>query len=259
MRKKFITPVIALALATSVTMSSCEEEYNLDDISDDILLETAIAAPIAKSEIALSDLFDLQSMKGTFTIDDDQFETILNTFHYKPKFLTDNHTIDLSVFSDEDFKTLGNLDVEIGELTPEASDFVEVDKMDEFFGEGNPVQEINRFVVALEIENKTDFEFRLGLQFATGDADHYEPIPNAAGVSEDGSGSEVIVAPKTDKKTYKLVFNNMASQLKQAQGIVITYGLNTTKEGILNIKCDDKLSLFLKMYLSATIDLSESK
>ena len=266
MRKTFIAPIAAIALAAVVTVSSCtKEEYRLDDISDEIMFNTAVSAPIANLDVTLADFFDLQSMKGKFKVNQDQADQIKDAWDGKrPDFLIkggdDKETIDLSILTKKDFERLKTLNISIDKFNaPKSTDFIQIDDLGDIFGEKNPVSELNDFTLYLDIDNQTPFIFTLKLQFANGVKNFYMPLDGCAATTKDGSDELMVKANYKDE--YTVTFSNdIAKKLKEANGLVVSYGLSVDANDIdkfFDINADSRFSMKLKTFIDATVDLSK--
>ena len=175
MKRNILTPTVAIALAATALLSSCKkEEYDLDNISDNILFNTSLGAPlIAQRDISLIDFFDME-MKGKFSVTEDEARKIRmllspdgKTETYLPDCLDPvNLTIDLSKMNGLDMEKLQDLDIAFNETLPSSEDFIEIDDLDKTFGEGNAINEIDEFELKMEIDNKTDFQIALSIEFA---------------------------------------------------------------------------------------------
>ncbi len=279
MKKNLLTPIVALSLAASALLSSCKkEEYNLDNIGDNILFNTSLAAPlIAQRDISLIDFFDME-MKGKFTLTPDEARKVRMLLspsgqdeHYLPNCLDPvNNTIDLSKMNGLDMEKLQDLDIAFNETLPSSEDFIEIDDLDKTFGEGNAINEIDEFELRMEIDNRTDFKIALSIEFAktvrtftpNGIEEVNVPIEDTKATSGE---SHQIIIPARDKgtastgmKTYALTFKNIAQKIKDnhATGLLISYELSQGEMNQFVIKATDGVTMTLKAYVSATIDLS---
>ncbi|MBQ1698106.1 MAG: hypothetical protein II075_09520 [Bacteroidales bacterium] len=260
MRKTFITQIAAIALA-SVLLSSCvKDDYNLDDISDEVMFNTAIAAPIAKVDAKLADFFDLDSMKGKFKVNPSQVDAIKSHWGGRtPAFLRENGTIiDLSIMTKEDFEILKTLNIAIDErYLPSSSDYVEIDKLDEFFGEGNAIQELEDFTLYLDIANETPFTFTIDLQFAYGNQFFYVPLPGCA-PKEGAIKIEANTGTKDKTQRYTVSFDNgLTEKLRYATGLAVKYNLNADEKGFFDIQAESSFFMHIKTYIKGTVNLSE--
>ena len=284
MKKNFLTPIVALAVASAALLPSCtKEEYNLDDISDNIMFNTSLAAPIiAEREISFIDFFDMD-MAGKFSVSEDEAKKIRRALsesgqdeNYLPDCLDPvNLTIDLSKMNGLDLekitKTEG-LNIEFEEEMPSSEDFIEIDDLDKTFGDGNAINEIDEMELKMEIDNKSDFQLSLSIQFAktittinaNGEKEELHiPIEGTTATAADNSTKIVVPARKdgelsTGVKPYTLTFKNIAKLIKDnnASGLLISYDLAKGEKSNITINPTDGVSMSLKAYISATIDLS---
>jgi hypothetical protein len=251
---------VALALSATLFSSCAKEDYNFDDLDDEILFNTAVSAPIAKVNATLGDFIDLDSMKGKFKVKPEQADAIRAAWDGRtPVFLKDHGTIiDLSIMTKEDFQRMKTLNVAIdSQNLPASTDFIEIDQLDDIFGEGNAIQEIQEFTLFLDIANETPFDFSLGLQFASGNKDFYLPIDGCKPMEGDliinaNSGS------KAQPTRYTLTFDNaIAQKLKYAGGLAVKYGLNTDNDGYFDIAADSNFIMHIKTFVKATANISK--
>ncbi|MBR2104984.1 MAG: hypothetical protein IKQ30_15300 [Bacteroidales bacterium] len=279
MKRNILTPTVAIALAATALLSSCKkEEYDLDNISDNILFNTSLGAPlIAQRDISLIDFFDME-MKGKFSVTEDEARKIRmllspdgKTETYLPDCLDPvNLTIDLSKMNGLDMEKLQDLDIAFNETLPSSEDFIEIDDLDKTFGEGNAINEIDEFELKMEIDNKTDFQIALSIEFAktvrilTANGIEEVNVPIDDTKASSGESHQIIVPARkkgeaaTGLKTYTLTFSNIAQKIKDnhATGLLISYELSQGEMDQFTIKATDGLSMSLKAYVSATIDLS---
>ena len=279
MKRNILTPTVAIALAATALLSSCKkEEYDLDNISDNILFNTSLGAPlIAQRDISLIDFFDME-MKGKFSVTEDEARKIRmllspdgKTETYLPDCLDPvNLTIDLSKMNGLDMEKLQDLDIAFNETLPSSEDFIEIDDLDKTFGEGNAINEIDEFELKMEIDNKTDFQIALSIEFAktvrrlTANGIEEVNVPIDDTKASSGESHQIIVPARkkgeaaTGLKIYTLTFSNIAQKIKDnhATGLLISYELSQGEMDQFTIKATDGLSMSLKAYVSATIDLS---
>ena len=279
MKRNILTPTVAIALAATALLSSCKkEEYDLDNISDNILFNTSLGAPlIAQRDISLIDFFDME-MKGKFSVTEDEARKIRmllspdgKTETYLPDCLDPvNLTIDLSKMNGLDMEKLQDLDIAFNETLPSSEDFIEIDDLEKTFGEGNAINEIDEFELKMEIDNKTDFQIALSIEFAktvrrlTANGIEEVNVPIDDTKASSGESHQIIIPARkkgeaaTGLKTYTLTFSNIAQKIKDnhATGLLISYELSQGEMGQFTIKATDGLSMSLKAYVSATIDLS---
>jgi len=279
MKRNILTPTVAIALAATALLSSCKkEEYDLVNISDNILFNTSLGAPlIAQRDISLIDFFDME-MKGKFSVTEDEARKIRmllspdgKTETYLPDCLDPvNLTIDLSKMNGLDMEKLQDLDIAFNETLPSSEDFIEIDDLDKTFGEGNAINEIDEFELKMEIDNKTDFQIALSIEFAktvrrlTANGIEEVNVPIDDTKASSGESHQIIVPARkkgeaaTGLKTYTLTFSNIAQKIKDnhATGLLISYELSQGEMDQFTIKATDGLSMSLKAYVSATIDLS---
>ena len=279
MKRNILTPTVAIALAATALLSSCKkEEYDLDNISDNILFNTSLGAPlIAQRDISLIDFFDME-MKGKFSVTEDEARKIRmllspdgKTETYLPDCLDPvNLTIDLSKMNGLDMEKLQDLDITFNETLPSSEDFIEIDDLDKTFGEGNAINEIDEFELKMEIDNKTDFQIALSIEFAktvrrlTANGIEEVNVPIDDTKASSGESHQIIIPARkkgeaaTGLKTYTLTFSNIAQKIKdnKATGLLISYELSQGEMDQFTIKATDGLSMSLKAYVSATIDLS---
>lgn len=279
MKRNILTPTVAIALAATALLSSCKkEEYDLDNISDNILFNTSLGAPlIAQRDISLIDFFDME-MKGKFSVTEDEARKIRmllspdgKTETYLPDCLDPvNLTIDLSKMNGLDMEKLQDLDITFNETLPSSEDFIEIDDLDKTFGEGNAINEIDEFELKMEIDNKTDFQIALSIEFAktvrrlTANGIEEVNVPIDDTKASSGESHQIIIPARkkgeaaTGLKTYTLTFSNIAQKIKDnhATGLLISYELSQGEMDQFTIKATDGLSMSLKAYVSATIDLS---
>ena len=279
MKRNILTPTVAIALAATALLSSCKkEEYDLDNISDNILFNTSLGAPlIAQRDISLIDFFDME-MKGKFSVTEDEARKIRillspdgKTETYLPDCLDPvNLTIDLSKMNGLDMEKLQDLDITFNETLPSSEDFIEIDDLDKTFGEGNAINEIDEFELKMEIDNKTDFQIALSIEFAktvrrlTANGIEEVNVPIDDTKASSGESHQIIIPARkkgeaaTGLKTYTLTFSNIAQKIKdnKATGLLISYELSQGEMEQFTIKATDGLSMSLKAYVSATIDLS---
>ena len=277
MKKNLLTPIVALSLAATALLSSCEkEEYDLDNIGDNILFNTSLAAPIiAERDISLIDFFDMDVIgKFKFTIEQqDQVEKVIEVLGTQrgyawPKCLQQKddgkYVIDLSLMTGKDIEDLQDLGITIDEkYLPNSKDFVEIDDLDKTFGEGNAINEIDEFELRMDINNRTDFKIMLSIEFAktiqvptpNGIEEQHVAIEGTKGESNSSSSIE-IRARESGIQT--LTFKNIAQKIKDnnATGLLITYELSQDKLNSFTIKATDGLTMSLKAFVRATIDLS---
>lgn len=280
MKKNLLTPIVALSLAASALLSSCKkEEYNLDNIGDNILFNTSLAAPIiAERDISLIDFFDME-MKGTFNVTKEQAEKVRVALrpegaseNYVPSCLDlKNLTVDLAYMNGLDMEKINDLDIEFNETLPSSEDFIEIDDLDKTFGEGNAINEIEEFEIRMDIDNRTDFKISLSVEFAktvkvftpNGMEEKHVAIEGTKASAADNSSKIVVPAREVGEKgtgtrTYSLTFKNIAKLIKdnEATGLLINYDLAKGQLDKLTIKATDGVTMTLKAYVSATIDLS---
>lgn len=290
MRKTFVKPIAALALATAALFSSCStEEYDMQNISDEIMFQTSLAAPvIAEREINLVDFFDMNiTGKFKFTLEQqDQVEKVIDVLGTQrgytwPECLQKNedgkYVIDLEKMNGKDMEDLNDLGITVDDkYLPKSTDFIGIDDLDNIFGEGNAINEVDELEITMELENKTDFQITLGIAFANTvsrynadkgqEEELHEIIDGTEAVDEtlpDKPKQIVITAREngqktTGKKIYTLTFRNIASKIRNgnATGIIISYDLDKGYSESFVINKDDGISMNLKAYFKATIDLS---
>ncbi len=262
MRRILTTPIAATALIAAALFSSCsKEEYDLENVGDEIEFSTSLGAPIANINAKLSDLFDLTGMTGTFKVSDTQAQTIMETLGNKPQYLKGNpgnYTIDLSQFDGDALKELNKLDIDEvlknqENEAPVTTDFIEIKDMDDLFGSGNPINEIEDFTIDVDVTNETPFNFSLKIQFATGDEDFYLPITD---ITPDDK-SEIEIEAKDGLQQKSLVYTHIsADKLKTATGIMVTYSFGADQTN-LTITHDQTFTIKLKTFVSATVDFTK--
>lgn len=258
MKKTFVTKIAAIALATAIAIPSCtKEEYNLDNIGHDIMFETGLSAPlIQKRDIGLADFFDMNNLKGKFQLDETQAQHVKNTLGEHTNCLEykgdGKYSLILENFNgSDDFKRLDTLGITVdNDDLPHSDDFIEIDDLDEVFGEDSPINEINEFTIVMEIDNNTDFKISLSVQFAK-DKDDKEGTK-----AENENGSEVVIDPHTKGNVKHLTFKNIANEIKNTNGLLISYKLEAGDSNNFTISTTHGLSMGVKAYLNATIDLS---
>ena len=280
MKKNLLTPIVALSVAATALLSSCtKEEYNLDDISDNIMFNTSLGAPIiAQRDISLIDFFDME-MKGKFDLTKEEAEKVRTLL--RPKGASENYvpncldlqnlTLDLSKMNGADMEKLNDLDIAFNETLPSSEDFIEIDDLGETFGEGNAINEIDEFEIRMDIDNRTDFQISLSIQFAktviipspNGIQEVHVAINGTEASAADNSSKIVIPARKvgevgTGVQPHTLTFKNIAKLIKDnnASGLLISYELAQGQMDKFTIKATDGVSMSLKAYISATIDIS---
>lgn len=282
MKRNFLTPIVALSVAATALLPSCtKEEYNLDDISDNVMFSTSLGAPIiAQRDINFIDIFDMEGLKGTFQLSDDEAKRVDEILQQNPKLDRacldrTNNTIDLSKMNGFTLENLEGLDITLIEeekALPKSTDFIEIDDLNKTFGDGNAINDIDEFELKMEIDNKSDFQISLSIEFATtvttinpnGEQEEYHlPIPGTQASATDNSSKIVIPArdegqTSTGFKTYTLSFSNIAKLIKDnnATGLLISYDLNKGNTSSFKININDGISMSLKAFVSATIDLS---
>ena len=278
MRKTSISQIAAIALATAATLSSCKkEEYNLNNIGHEIMFETSIAAPILKERtVTLMDFFDMDGLTGKLAIEDPEdvqnVKDILgantNCLEHTPD---GKYYLNLKKMNGLDLEKLANIGVTVeDDLLPTSSDFIEIDDLDKTFGEGNVINEIDEFKITMDIANNTDFQITLGIAFAydvpnifgQGETIH-APIPDTEATADDDAAAPnnthmIVIPPKSAKKEYTLSFKKIAKTIRDfhSTGLIITYGLGKGENGTFRISATDSLSMNLKAFIKATIDLS---
>ena len=268
MKRNILTPTVAIALAATALLSSCKkEEYDLDNISDNILFNTSLGAPlIAQRDISLIDFFDME-MKGKFSVTEDEARKIRmllspdgKTETYLPDCLDPvNLTIDLSKMNGLDMGKLQDLDIAImradrGQMGVEQIDAVQPGVQIEI--EGDP-RVLRRMQIGLPGFAKTVRRLT-----ANGIEEVNVPIDDTKASS--GESHQIIIPARkkgeaaTGLKTYTLTFSNIAQKIKDnhATGLLISYELSQGEMDQFTIKATDGLSMSLKAYVSATIDLS---
>lgn len=278
MRKKFATQIAAIALATAIAIPSCtKEEYNLNNIGHEIMFETSIAAPILKERtVTLTDFFDMEGLTGKLAIDDDddvkKVKEILgantNCLEHTPD---GKYYLNLKKMNGLDLEKLANIGVTVeDDLLPTSSDFIEIDDLDKTFGEGNVINEIDEFKITMDIANNTDFQITLGIAFAFDVPDFFgqgetihAPIPDTEATADAADAAPnnthmIVIPPKSAKKEYSLSFKKIAKTIRDfhSTGLIITYGLGKGENGTFRISATDNLSMNLKAFIKATIDLS---
>jgi hypothetical protein len=257
MRKTSISQIAAIALATAIAIPSCtKEEYNLDDIGNDIMFETGLSAPlIQKRDIWLADFFDMNNLKGKFQLNETQAQHVKNTLGENTNCLEykgdGKYSLILENFNGFDFGRLDTLGITVNnDDLPNSDDFIEIDDLDEVFGEDSPINEINEFQIVMEIDNNTDFKISLSVQFAKDKDD------KGGTKAENENGSEVVIDPHTKDNVKHLTFKNIANEIKNTNGLLISYKLEAGDSNNFTIRTTDGLSMGVKAYLNATIDLS---
>lgn len=257
MRKTFVTKIAAIALATAIAIPSCtKEEYNLDDIGHDIMFETAVSAPlIKKRDILLADFFDMNNLNGKFQLDETQAQYVKDILGANTNCLekenNGKYALILENFNGYDFERLQQLGITVdNDDLPHSDDFIEIDDLDEVFGEDSPINEINEFTIVMEIDNNTDFKISLSVQFAKDKDD------KGGTKAENENGTEIVIDPHTTGNVKFLTFKNIANEIKNTNGLLISYKLEAGDSNNFTIKTTDGLSMGVKAYLDATIDLS---
>lgn len=257
MRKTFVTKIAAIALATAIAIPSCtKEEYNLDDIGHDIMFETAVSAPlIKKRDILLADFFDMNNLNGKFQLDETQAQYVKDILGANTNCLekenNGKYALILENFNGYDFERLQQLGITVdNDDLPHSDDFIEIDDLDEVFGEDSPINEINEFTIVMEIDNNTDFKISLSVQFAKDKDD------KGGTKAENENGTEIVIDPHTTGNVKFLTFKNIANEIKNTNGLLISYKLEAGNSNNFTIKTTDGLSMGVKAYLDATIDLS---
>lgn len=277
MRKKFATKIAAIALATAIAIPSCtKEEYNLDNIGHEIMFETSIAAPILQERtVTLMDFFDMEGLTGKLAIEDPddvkKVKEILgantNCLEHTPD---GKYYLNLKKMNGLDLEKLANIGVTVEDIMPVSSDFIEIDDLDKTFGEGNVINEIDEFKISMDIANNTDFQITLGIAFAydvpkfigQGKIEH-TPIPDTEATADAADAAPnnphmIVIPPKSAMKEYSLSFKKIAKTIRDfhSTGLIITYGLGKGENGTFRISATDDLTMNLKAFLKATIDLS---
>ena len=257
MRKTFVTKIAAIALATAIAIPSCtKEEYNLDDIGHDIMFETAVSAPlIKKRDILLADFFDMNNLNGKFQLDETQAQYVKDILGANTNCLekenNGKYALILENFNGYDFERLQQLGITVdNDDLPHSDDFIEIDDLDEVFGEDSPINEINEFTIVMEIDNNTDFKISLSVQFAKDKDD------KGGTKAENENGTEIVIDPHTTGNVKFLTFKNIANEIKNTNGLLISYKLEAGDSNNFTIKTTDGLSMGVKAYFDATIDLS---
>lgn len=257
MRKTFVTKIAAIALATAIAIPSCtKEEYNLDDIGHDIMFETAVSAPlIKKRDILLADFFDMNNLNGKFQLDETQAQYVKDILGANTNCLekenNGKYALILENFNGYDFERLQQLGITVdNDDLPHSDDFIEIDDLDEVFGEDSPINEINEFTIVMEIDNNTDFKISLSVQFAKDKDD------KGGTKAENENGTEIVIDPHSTGNVKLLTFKNIANEIKNTNGLLISYKLEAGDSNNFTIKTTDGLSMGVKAYLDATIDLS---
>ena len=257
MRKTSISQIAAIALATAIAIPSCtKEEYNLDNIGHDIMFETGLSAPlIQKRDIWLADFFHMNNLKGKFQLDETQAQHVKNTLGENTNCLEykgdGKYSLILENFNGDDFESLQQLGITVdNDDLPHSDDFIEIDDLDEVFGEDSPINEINEFTIVMEIDNNTDFKISLSVQFAKDKDD------KGGTKAENENGSEVVIDPHTKGNVKHLTFKNIANEIKNTNGLLISYKLEAGDSNNFTIRTTNGLSMGVKAYLNATIDLS---
>ena len=279
MKRNLLIPIVALSLAATALLSSCKkEEYNLENISDNIMFNTSLGAPIiAQRDISLIDFFDME-MKGKFSVTQEEARKIRmllspdgKTETYLPNCLDPvNLTIDLAKMNGADMERLQDLDISFHTDMPSSEDFIEIDDLDKTFGEGNAINEIDEFELKMDIDNRTDFKIMLSIEFAktiqvlTPNGYEEKQVPIEGTKAEAGTSSKIEIPARksgtesTGLQSYTLTFRNIAQLIKDnnASGLLISYELSQGEMNSFTIKATDGLSMSLKAFVSATIDLS---
>lgn len=284
MKKNFLTPIVALSVAATTLLSSCtKEEYNLDDISDNIMFNTSLGAPIiAQRNISFIDFFDME-MEGQFAITESEATRITQKLRdakhespiWRPKCVQKDKNgewvLVLSEMNGQDLEFLNQIDISFDEEMPSSEDFIEIDDLDETFGEGNAINEIDEVELKMEIENRSDFQILLSIAFAKtvktfspngGFEEKHVPIEGTQATN--GESHQIVIPARkrgensTGMQTHTLTFNNIAKQIKDnhATGLIISYELSKGSLDSFTIKVDDGVSMSLKAFVRATIDLS---
>jgi len=285
MKKKLLTPIVALLVAATALLSSCtKEEYNLDDISDNIMFNTSLGAPIiAQREISFIDFFDME-MDGKFSITESEATRIKEKLReakhesatWNPRCVENENGewfLVLSEMNGQDLEFLNQVDIAFDEKMPSSEDFIEIDDLDKTFGEGNAINDIDEFELRMDIENKSDFQISLSIAFAKtvkipspngGFEEKHVAIDGTTAEASNGESHQIVIPARKPGEnssgmlTHTLTFKNIAQQIKDnhATGMIISYELSKGSLNNFTIKVDDGVSMSLKAFVSATIDLS---
>ncbi|MBO7567312.1 MAG: hypothetical protein J6T60_09495 [Bacteroidales bacterium] len=277
MKKNYLTQFVALSLATAALLSSCKkEEYDLDNIGDNIMFSTALGAPlIAERDISFIDFFDME-MEGKFSVTEEESKKIRRALspdgkneNYHPDCLDlDNMTIDLSKMNGEDLEKLEDLTISFEEKMPSSEDFIEIDDLDKTFGDGNAINEINDFEVRMELDNRSDFQITLSIAFAktihtithNGEIEEkHVPIEGTETTGKINIPAREEGQKSTGMKTYSLNFKNIAQTIKdnKATGMIISYELAKGHKDSFTILPTDGVTMkSVQAFIDATIDLS---
>ena len=277
MKKNYLTLFVALALATAALLSSCKkEEYNLDNIGDNIMFRTALGAPlIDKREISFIDFFDME-MEGKFSVSEEEAKKIRRALspdgkneNYHPDCLDlDNMTIDLSKMNGADLEKIQDLTISFEEEMPSSEDFIEIDDLDKTFGDGNAINEIHEFEVKMLLDNRSDFQITLSIAFAktihtithNGKIEEiHVPIAGTEATGKINIPAREEGQESTGMESYSLTFKDIAQTIKdnKATGMIISYELAKGHKDSFKILPTDGVTMeSVQAYIDATIDLS---
>lgn len=258
MKKNSITPIVAIMLAVATLCSSCtKEEYNLDNISDEIIFQTSLAAPLIESrKINLIDMFDMEfSNESRFYLDEQQANHVKEKLGANTNCLTeienDKYALELSKMNGLDMEKIGELGVSVDpSQLPQYTDFIEIDDLDQVFGDGNAINEINEADLVMNVDNKTNFIISISIAFAT-DREDTQCI-----MAETDKADNTIEIQPGESGAKNLTFRSLKEKMKDKKGMLIAFAITTDNSDSFSISVDQYLSMDLKAFVDATIDLS---
>lgn len=252
MKKSLLMSVATLCVGVATMMVSCVEKYDLDNLDDnDIEISTSVAAPLLKTSATLCNIFDLESIKGHFTITDSQRAHIEDKLGAeRADYVIDSDgKVNLSRLDGKDLEKLSDLEVvkdpEKEKISFTATDFVKCNELKKNFGNSKGVSVVDTLIVDLVISNNCSFDFNLDLAFAKGDANNYISIP--------GTDRNVVIPKNTPENLYRLKeYVNMEDIFAISDGFVFGYSMDSKDDKVL-FRADDKLEFKVKVYIKGTV------
>ncbi len=228
-------------------MSCNEEEYDLSNISDDLVVETALDAPIGTVSISLPDVFLHRGAGGNFSSKD-------SVFNLK------------DILSEKDIP----LPIMAKSINVSASDTLHGVGFNNVFGDGNPIDSLENIVLKVNVENQLPFSVDLELRFLYTDTIFSSPTTYTIVQAEDESlrRSAYIESSEIDPSS-KMFYSSSYSdvkfeydsseneKLRRVKDIVLLYGLQSSGGSLFYLSSDYLFKATLSAYVKAKLSLNK--
>lgn len=238
MKKLHYLSMVALMAAASIFGTACtDDDYDLDNVGDDLVVKTSVAFPLGHANFKFKDIFDMENARG--------------------KFITTNDVVlDLASEDSKEYTKLLPLDIK-QTINAQANTIIDNLDMSEIFGEGNAINSIDSLYLMLDVKSTAPFDINVGLKFTDDVKPSVESLPIATIKEQTASLEAPATAGSITTKNVEFGYGSLAESFKKATAIIIPIDLNIPAgKDLVGIDKEQYIDITIKIYVKGTFKTS---